>query len=135
MSKAFKFFVLVPQKCEYVVERFGRFSHKMEAGLNFKWPIYETIAYQHSLKEQILEVAQQQAITKDNVKIRIDGVLYYRIQDVQKASYSVNRPIEALSLLAQTTMRSEIGKLNLDSTFQERASLNDFVREAVNEAS
>ena len=73
----------------------------------------------------VLEVAQQHAITRDNVKIKIDGVLYYRVKDAYKASYSVNRPISALSFLAQTTMRSEIGKLNLDATFQERASLND----------
>ena len=125
MSKLLNFFVMVPQKHQFVVERNGRFSHMMEAGLHFKWPLYEMVAYQHSLKEQVLEVAQQHAITRDNVKIKIDGVLYYRVKDAYKASYSVNRPISALSFLAQTTMRSEIGKLNLDATFQERASLND----------
>jgi len=95
----------------------------------------ESVAYNHSLKEQVLNVDQQYAITKDNVKIKIDGILYFRIRDAYKASYSVTKPIQALSLLAQTSMRSEIGKLSLDSTFQERGSLNDQVRSALNEAS
>ena len=107
----------------------------MEAGLNFKMPWMDTVAYNHSLKEQVLNVDQQSAITRDNVKIKIDGVLYFRISDAYKASYSVTRPVQALSLLAQTSMRSEIGKLNLDNTFQERASLNDSVRESLQQAS
>ena len=135
MSKSFMPFVMVPQRHQYVVEYFGRYSRTLEAGLNFKWPFLETVAYDHSLKEQVLDIGQQYAITKDNVKIKIDGVLYFRISEAYRASYSVNRPIQALSLLAQTSMRSEIGKLKLDATFQERASLNDQVRQALNEAS
>lgn len=119
---------MVPQRHQFVVERFGKFHRLMEAGLNFKIPFAETVAYDHSLKEQVLNVDQQYAITRDNVKIKIDGVLYFRIRDAEKASYSVTQPIQALSLLAQTSMRSEIGKLSLDSTFQERSSLNDSVR-------
>ena len=100
MSKIWNCFVMVPQRYQYVVERNGRFSHMMEAGFNLKVPLYEMVAYKHSLKEQVLEVEQQQAITRDNVKIKIDGVLYYRIKDAHKASYSVNRPIHALTFLA-----------------------------------
>lgn len=135
MSRTFLPFVMVPQRHQFVVEKFGKYSRTLEAGLNFKWPGMESVAYNHSLKEQVLNVDQQYAITKDNVKIKIDGILYFRIRDAYKASYSVTKPIQALSLLAQTSMRSEIGKLSLDSTFQERGSLNDQVRSALNEAS
>ena len=127
--------VMVPQKNVYVVETLGKFSTIMEAGLNFKIPLMQVVAYKHSLKEQVLEIDQQHAITKDNVKISIDGVLYFRITDGQKASYNVQEPIRALSLLAQTSMRSEIGKLELDKTFQERQSLNIMIKQALNEAS
>ena len=91
---------MVPQKHQLVVEKFGNYSRIMEAGLNFKIPFVETVAYNHSLKEQVLNVDQQYAITRDNVKIKIDGVLYFRIRDAYKASYSVTKPIQALSLLA-----------------------------------
>ena len=128
-------FVLVPQKNVYVLESLGKFSHIMEAGLNFKVPFLQIVSYKHSLKEQVLEIDQQHAITKDNVKISIDGVLYFKINDGKKASYNVQEPIRALSLLAQTSMRSEIGKLDLDKTFQERASLNVMIKQALNEAS
>lgn len=135
MSRTFLPFVMVPQRHQFVIEKFGKYSRTLEAGLNFKVPFMESVAYNHSLKEQVLNVDQQYAITKDNVKIKIDGILYFRIRDAYKASYSVTKPIQALSLLAQTSMRSEIGKLSLDSTFQERGSLNDQVRSALNEAS
>ena len=135
MSRSLFPFVMVPQRHQLVIESFGRYSRVLEAGLNFKIPFVESVAYEHSLKEQVLTVDQQYAITRDNVKIKIDGVLYFRVSDAYKASYSVTKPIQALSLLAQTSMRSEIGKLTLDSTFQERASLNDSVRMALNEAS
>ena len=107
----------------------------MEAGLNFKLPILQVVSYKHSLKEQVLGIDQQHAITKDNVKITIDGVLYFKINDGRRASYNVQEPIRALSLLAQTSMRSEIGKLDLDKTFQERASLNVNIKQALNDAS
>lgn len=100
MSKSLFPFVMVPQRHQFVLERFGRYARSLEAGLNFKIPIVDKIAYDHSLKEQVLNVDQQYAITKDNVKIKIDGVLYFRIRDAYKASYSVNQPIKALSLLA-----------------------------------
>lgn len=89
----------------------------MESGLQFKIPLFEAVAFHHSLKEQVLNVDSQTAITNDNVKIKIDGILYFKISDPTKASYEVANPIKALSLLAQTSMRSEIGKIDLDRTF------------------
>ena len=93
-------FVMVPQKNVYVLESMGKFHTVMEAGLNFKIPLVQIVAYKHSLKEQVLEIDQQHAITKDNVKITIDGVLYFKIHDGKNASYNVQEPIRALSLLA-----------------------------------
>ena len=91
---------MVPQKHQFVLEKFGKYSRTLEAGLNWKMPFVDTVAYDHSQKEQVLNVAQQSAITRDNVKISIDGVLYFRIRDAYKASYSITKPVQALSLLA-----------------------------------
>ncbi|CDW85053.1 stomatin 2 [Stylonychia lemnae] len=135
MSKIFMPFVLVPQQHIMIVERFGRYMRTLEPGFKFKLPLFESVAYHHSLKEQVLGIDSQTAITRDNVKIRIDGVMYFKITDPFKASYEVAQPIRALSLLAQTSMRSEIGKLDLDRTFEERESLNVNIKEALNEAS
>lgn len=93
-------FVLVKQQTAPVVEALGKFSRVMEPGFNLKLPIIEQIAFKHSLKEQVLEIESQTAITKDNVKIRIDGVLYFKVKDPVKASYEVEHPVKALSLLA-----------------------------------
>jgi regulator of protease activity HflC (stomatin/prohibitin superfamily) len=92
----------------------------MNAGMNFRIPFVERVAYNQNLKEQIMTIHQQNAITKDNVNIMIDGVLYYKIRDVYKASYEVANPVKAITELAQTSMRSEIGKMMLDKTFEER---------------
>jgi regulator of protease activity HflC (stomatin/prohibitin superfamily) len=135
MSKLLSPFVLVPQQNVMICERFGRFVRIMEPGFQFKWPLFEFVAYHHSLKEQVIDVDSQTAITKDNVKIRIDGVLYFKITDPYKASYEVNQPIRALSLLAQTSMRSEIGRIDLDRTFLERENLNANIKTALNDAS
>ena len=129
------FFVLVHQQEAKVLERFGKFARLLEPGFNFKVPMIDEVAYHHSLKEQVIDISGQTAITKDNVSIRIDGVLYFKIQDPYKASYAINNPVNALSLLAQTSMRSEIGKIMLDRTFEERDTLNVNIKAALNHAS
>jgi regulator of protease activity HflC (stomatin/prohibitin superfamily) len=129
------FFVINPQQEAKLIERFGKYHRTLKPGVNFKIPFVDKIAYRHNLKEQIISIERQTAITRDNVKINIDGVLYFKINDPYKASYAVKDPIGAMSLLAQTSMRSEIGKLELDSTFEERESLNQMIKKSLNEAS
>ncbi|CEL91778.1 unnamed protein product [Vitrella brassicaformis CCMP3155] len=127
-------FVLVPQQTAWVVERFGKFKTVLEPGLHFLIPLVDKISYIHNLKEEAIPIPNQTAITKDNVTIQIDGVLYVRIVNAYEASYGVESPIYALTQLAQTTMRSELGKLTLDKTFQERDSLNLGIVQAINDA-
>ncbi|HCR85092.1 MAG TPA: paraslipin [Alphaproteobacteria bacterium] len=131
----FKGIKLVPQQQVFVVERLGRFSRTLEGGLYFIVPFIDSVRYKHTLKEDAIEIRSQSAITKDNVTLEIDGVLYLKIIDPKLASYGVENPYFALTQLAQTTMRSEIGKLDLDRTFEERSSLNANIVEALNEAS
>jgi regulator of protease activity HflC (stomatin/prohibitin superfamily) len=131
----FKGIKIVPQQQAWVVERFGSFEMILEPGLNFLNPITKKVAYRHSLKEFAHEVQEQPAITRDNVTMMMDGVLYLRIIDPQQASYGVSNPIYAVSQLAQTTMRSEIGKLSLDQCFEEREQLNANIVSAINQAS
>lgn len=126
---------IVPQQQAWVIERLGRFDRVLEPGLNLLIPYVERIAYKHSLKEEAMEVRSQSAITKDNVTLNIDGVLYVRIIDPKQASYGVSDPYFALSQLAQTTMRSEIGKMIMDRTFEERTTLNNNIVNSINEAS
>jgi regulator of protease activity HflC (stomatin/prohibitin superfamily) len=126
---------IVPQQEAWVVETLGRFDRVLEPGLNLLIPFVQRVAYKHSLKEQAVDVLQQTAITKDNVTVRIDGILYMRIIDAKSASYGINDAKYALSQLAQTTMRSEIGKICLDNTFEERETLNVNIVDAINEAS
>ena len=127
-------FVVVPQQSAYVVERLGKFSQILEPGLNFLIPFVDKVSYAHSLKEMAVPVAGQSAITKDNVTIQIDGVLYVRVTNPEKASYGVENVLFALSQIAQTTMRSELGKISLDKTFEERALLNEKIVESINKA-
>lgn len=125
---------IVPQQKAWVVETLGKYDRVLQPGLNFLIPFVQKIAYRHSLKEQALPIQRQAAITKDNVTLTIDGVLYVKIVDPKSASYGVNDPYFALSQLAQTTMRSEIGKIILDKTFEERESLNIAIVKSINEA-
>ena len=124
----------VPQNMAYVVERFGKYNQTMEAGLNVLFPFIDKVAYYRSLKEQAVDVPSQAAITKDNISLVVDGVLYLKVLDPYKASYGVDDYVYAVTQLAQTTMRSEIGKIDLDKTFEERESLNINIVSAINEA-
>jgi len=131
----FKGVKVVPQQQAWVIERLGRFRDTLQPGLNIIIPFVDKVAYKHSLKEEAIDVRSQSAITKDNVSLEIDGVLYVRIIDPKQASYGVADPYFALTQLAQTTMRSEIGKIDLDKTFEERETLNVGIVNALNEAS
>lgn len=124
----------VPQNRAYVVERFGKYHSTKEAGLNFIIPFLDRIAADRSLKEQAVDVPSQSGITKDNISLSVDGVLYFRVLDPYKATYGVDNYIFAVTQLAQTTMRSELGKMELDKTFEERSHLNTNIVNAINEA-
>lgn len=124
----------MPQQQAWVVERFGRFHRILEPGLAVLMPVVDSIRYVKTLKEVAVEVPTQSAITQDNVALAIDGVLYYRVIEPYKACYGVEDADFAITQLAQTTMRSEIGKLTLDRTLAERNLLNVSIVEAINEA-
>jgi len=126
---------LVPQQMVWIVERLGRYNDSLHAGLHFIIPFVDKIAYKHSLKENAIDIPSQSAITKDNVTLVIDGILYLKITDPKQASYGVRDPLYAISQLAQTTMRSELGKITLDKTFEEREVLNINIVQSINEAS
>ncbi|GBP13906.1 Stomatin-like protein 2, mitochondrial [Eumeta japonica] len=119
----------------WIVERMGRFHRILEPGLNLLWPIVDRVKYVQSLKEIAIDVPKQSAITSDNVTLSIDGVLYLRIVDPYLASYGVEDPEFAITQLAQTTMRSELGKISLDKVFRERESLNVSIVDVINKAS
>ncbi len=125
---------IVPQQSAFIVEKLGRFDRKLEPGLNLLIPFIEVVAYRHSLKEFAYDVQEQSAITRDNVSLLMDGVVYIRVVDPIEASYGVNDPLYAVTQLAQTTMRSEIGKLSLDECFEERERLNTNIVNSINDA-
>jgi len=116
--------VIVPQQNAYVVEHLGKYSRTLRAGFHILVPFMEKIAYRHSLKEMAIDIAEQICITKDNVQVGVDGVLYLQVLEPQRASYGITDYIFAISQLAQTTLRSEIGKIDLDRTFEERSAIN-----------
>ena len=124
----------VPQNTALVVERFGKYRTTMEAGLNFLVPFIDRVAYNQTLKEQAVDVPSQGAITRDNISLVVDGVLYVKVIDPYKACYGVENYVYAVTQLAQTTMRSEIGKLELDKTFEEREALNTNIVAQINDA-
>ena len=124
----------VPQNRAFIVERFGKFQSTKEAGLNFIMPFIDRVAANRSLKEQAVDIPEQSAITRDNISLMVDGVLYFRVLDPYKATYGVEDYVFAVTQLAQTTMRSELGKMELDKTFEERDILNTNIVGAINGA-
>lgn len=126
---------IVPQRSAYIVERFGKYRATLLAGFHVIIPFADRIAYKHTLKEQVIDVAAQTCITKDNISVEVDGVLYLQLMDPQKASYGIDNYRFASIQLAQTTMRSIIGKMELDRTFEERETMNSTIVEAVDNAS
>src|SRR5262245_3176023 len=116
--------VIVPQQSAYVIETLGKYSKTLHAGFHILVPFVERVAYKHSLKEQALDIAEQVCITKDNVQVAVDGVLYLQVLQPDRASYGIADFTFAISQLVQTTLRSEIGKIDLDRTFEERGAIN-----------
>lgn len=131
----FKTARVVPQREQFVIERLGKYSRTLDAGFHILLPFIDRVAYRHSLKEVAVDVPSQTCITKDNISVEIDGVLYYQIVDSKSASYGIDDYRFATSQLAQTTLRSEIGKIELDRTFEERETINAQVVNAVDKAS
>jgi regulator of protease activity HflC (stomatin/prohibitin superfamily) len=119
--------VVVPQQNAYIVERLGRFSGVLSAGFHILVPFVDVIRYKHTLKEQAIDIPEQVCITKDNVQVAVDGVLYMKVIDPERASYGISNFTFAISQLAQTTLRSEMGKIDLDRTFEERTNINNNV--------
>ena len=131
----FKTARVVPQKEAFIVERLGKYSKTLVAGFHILAPFLDRVAYKHTLKEQAVDVPPQQCITRDNIAVEVDGILYMQVVDPKKASYGIDRYQFASTQLAQTTMRSVIGKLELDRTFEERETINGAIVEAVDKAS
>jgi regulator of protease activity HflC (stomatin/prohibitin superfamily) len=131
----FKTAIVVPQQSAYIVERLGKYSTTISAGFHILVPGLERIAYRHSLKEAAFDIPEQICITKDNVQVGIDGVLYLQVLDAARASYGIANFEFAITQLAQTTLRSEIGKIDLDRTFEERAKINTNVVSELDKAS
>ena len=125
---------IVPQQFAYVVERFGRYRGALEPGLNLIIPFLDRVAYMHSLKEVPLDVPEQVCITKDNTQLAVDGVLYFQVTDPRLASYGSANYIAAITQLAQTTLRSVIGKMELDKSFESREDINRHIVAALDEA-
>ncbi len=125
---------IVPQQQAWVVERLGKFSETLEPGLNLIIPFFERVAYTHSLKEVPLDVPEQVCITRDNTQLGVDGVIYYQVMDPRLASYGSSNYIMAIVQLAQTTLRSEIGKMELDKTFESRDEINRQIVRSLDEA-
>lgn len=128
-------FKVVPQRSVYIVERLGKYSRTLDAGFHILIPFIDKVAYRQNLKEQAIDVASQICITKDNIAVEVDGILYLQVIDPQKASYGIDNYKFAVVQISQTTMRSIIGKMELDKTFEERETVNGSIVEAVDKAS
>ncbi|VCU72318.1 Modulator of FtsH protease HflC [Pigmentiphaga humi] len=129
-----KAIAIVPQQHAWVVERLGKFDRVLQPGAGFVIPFIERVAYKHSLKEIPLDVPSQVCITRDNTQLQVDGILYFQVTDAMRASYGSSNYIVAITQLAQTTLRSVIGKLELDKTFEEREQINSSIVSALDEA-
>jgi len=125
---------VVPQQHAWVVERLGKYNGTLTPGLSFLMPFVDKVAYKHVLKEIPLDIASQVCITRDNTQLQVDGILYFQVTDAMRASYGSSNYITAISQLAQTSLRSVIGKLELDKTFEERDIINAQVVQAIDEA-
>jgi regulator of protease activity HflC (stomatin/prohibitin superfamily) len=127
--------VVVPQQSAFVVERLGKYHSTLGAGFHMLVPFVDVIRYRHSLKEAAADIPEQVCITRDNVQVHVDGVIYLQVLNPERASYGVSDPLFAISQLAQTTLRSEIGKIDLDKTFEERGHINVQVVQELDKAS
>ena len=127
--------VVVPQQSAYIVERLGRYSGTLDAGFHILVPFMDVIRYRHTLKEMAIDIPEQVCITRDNVQVAVDGVLYMKVLNPQRASYGIADFIFAITQLAQTTLRSEVGKIELDRTFEERTNINISVVSELDKAS
>jgi regulator of protease activity HflC (stomatin/prohibitin superfamily) len=127
--------IVVPQQSAYVVERLGRYSGTLGAGFHILVPFFDVIRYKHSLKENAVDIPAQVCITRDNVQVQVDGVLYLKVLNPERASYGIADYMFAISQLAQTTLRSEVGKIDLDRTFEERTNINTSVVAELDKAS
>jgi regulator of protease activity HflC (stomatin/prohibitin superfamily) len=126
---------IVPQQSAYVIERLGKFDRVLNAGISYIIPFIDRKAYVHTLKEQAMDIPEQICITRDNVQVGVDGVIFIQVFDPQMASYGISNYIFSIVQLAQTTMRSEVGKIDLDKTFEERTAINSAIVTAINDAS
>jgi regulator of protease activity HflC (stomatin/prohibitin superfamily) len=127
--------VVVPQQAAFVVERLGRYSGTLQAGFHILTPFVDVIRYRHTLKETAIDIPEQVCITRDNVQVGVDGLLYLKVLDAERASYGIANYTFAITQLCQTTLRSEVGKIDLDKTFEERAQINLAVVSEVDKAS
>jgi len=130
-----KYIRVVPQKSAFIVERLGKYKKTLTAGFHILVPLVDKVAYKHTLKEQAIDVPSQTCITKDNISVEVDGILYLQVMDPVKSSYGIDDYQFASSQLAQTTMRSIIGRMDLDKTFEERETINVSIVDAVDKAS
>ena len=126
--------IVVPQQSAYVVERLGRYAGTLDAGFHILVPFIDVVRYKHSLKENAIDIPAQVCITRDNVQVGVDGVLYLKVMNPERASYGIQDYYFAISQLAQTTLRSEVGKIDLDKTFEERTNINTQVVSEVDKA-
>ena len=132
---AAKCILIVPQKKAYIIERLGKYSGSLTAGFHLLIPFVDRVGYAHTLKEQVIDVPPQTCITKDNIQVEVDGVLYLQVIDPERASYGIDNYYAAAINMAQTTMRSVLGQMLLDRTFEERSEINHAIVKALDEAS